>query len=136
MKIMRMLASNTRLSGHESYPEEGRGTWSSKQPEKMARLIFSQLSHPKVVDLVVAEYGHLDAQVRLELRELCNTGNASGNVRKNVQVLNQRLGGKLLAEEKHVQFTNLRKEGLNGVTYERKAVNEAVAGAKRKYQKT
>ena len=133
--ILRMIGCNARLADWENFPEEGRGSWSVKQPEKAAKILFAQLSHPKVVDLVVAEYDALPPQVRLELRELCNTGNASGNVRKNVQLLNQRLGGRLLAEEKFTRTVNVRRETIDGVRYDRKAVNEAVAAARRKYQK-
>ena len=132
--MFQMIAVNARLSDWESFKQDGRSSWSPKQPEKLAREIFSQLSHPKVVELVVAEYEDMPPQVRLELRELCNRGNASGNVRKNVQVLDQRLKGRLLASEKHVQFTSVRKERHNGVGYERHEVNPAIAGAKRKYR--
>jgi hypothetical protein len=133
--LMQMIAVNARLCDWETFVSDGRGTWSSKQPEKIAKAIFSQLSHVKVMELVVREYDGLAAQIRMELRELCNTGNASGNVRKNVQVLNDRLQGRLLAEEKFTRYSNIRKERQTGVSYERKAINEAVAGAKRKYQK-
>jgi hypothetical protein len=139
--LMQLLGRNKPLHSWETFEEpikttSGSGfSWAlEKNPEKTARSIFSQLSHEAVVRLVANEFEQLPAQVRLELRDMCNTGNASGNVRKNVQRLNALLDGKLLREGTHDKRTvNTRIENLDGAFYKQTSVNEAEAAAQRKY---
>ena len=130
--VMRMLYRNVPLCRWESFVDSGMFYGQSKNPDKTARLIFGQLSHEAVVRLLAREFNELPPQVRLALRDLCNTGNASGNVRKNVQRLNDMLDGKLLADKRALTF-NERVETLDGVRFRRRVVNPAVAGATRKY---
>ena len=134
--LMRMLHRNVPLSQWGSFVdgEDGAGFYAGgKNPSKNAQSIFGQLSHEQVVQFLVVEYDGLAEQVKLEFRELCARGNGSGNVRKNVQRLNDLLGGKLLRSEAHVVHVNTRTEGTNGASYRLKPVNPAVAGATRKY---
>lgn len=134
--LLRMLHRNVALSQWESFIDgaDGAGFFAGgKNPSKTAQAIFTQLSHEKVVQLLVVEYDGLPEQVKLEFRDLCARGNASGNVRKNVQRLNDLLGGKLLRSQAFVAHVNTRVEGIDGAGYKRKAVNPAIAGATRKY---
>ena len=124
-----LLARNKPLSSWKDISEaDPIQTLSSKNTDKTARLIFSQLSHPLSVELVAKEFDGYPADLRLILRTLCNTGNASGNVRKGVQRLDQLMKGKLLREEKHIQHRVMGRDG-----WESRNVNPAVAGATRKY---
>lgn len=133
--ILAMLHKNRSLSEWESWADTGIGAgfFSQKNSDKLAQQIFNQLSHPKAVALVAKEFEQLPPDLRLRIRTLCNDGNASGNVRKGVQRLDQLLGGKLLRDEQHVQYQNIRVESVDGVRFKRKAVNQAAAGAQRKY---
>lgn len=105
-------------------------SWSgSKNPAKLAQLIFSQLSHDDAVALVAREFDSFPADLRIQLRTLCNNGNATGNVRKGVQRLDKLMGGKLMRAEVHVEkFQAKTRDGWSS-----KNVNPAVAGATRKY---
>lgn len=138
-KILDMLGRNVPLYKHEAFEDSGsKGagfSYYGKSEDKMARLIFSQLSHDKVVPLLAREFNELPARVRLELRDLCNGGNASGNVRKNVQRLDNLMGGKLLKDKDQNLYQQVRVETIDGAHYKRQVVNPAVAGAHRKYQK-
>ena len=135
--ILTMIGKNVPLCQWKRFVdsgENGKGFSSGgKMPAKVAQIIFSSLSHPDAVSLVAKEFPELSQQVRIELRTLCNNGNASGNVRKGVQRLNEMLRGELLREERE-QVVNRRVEGVNGAYYKKDRVNPAVAGAKRKYQ--
>jgi hypothetical protein len=135
--IMTMISKNVPLCQWQRFVDsgaDGAGFHAGgKNPEKIAQIIFSSLSHPDAVSLVAREFEELSQQVRIQLRTLCNNGNASGNVRKGVQRLNELLNGKLLREEKFEQYTNRRMEGASGAFYKRARVNPAVAGAQRKY---
>lgn len=134
LMTFKLLRSNVPLSHwRESQlrPFAGGG---SVNAEKVAKQIFAQLSHIETVNLVAKEFERYPADLRLMLRTLCNTGNCSGNVRKNVQRLNELMGGKLLREDEGRTF-NVRKEGKDGAFYKKVKINEAVAGAKRKYGK-
>ncbi len=136
--ILTMIGKNVPLCQWKKFMDsgaEGKGFYSGgKMPTKIAQIIFSSLSHPDAVTLVAKEFPELSQQVRIELRTLCNNGNATGNVRKGVQRLNELLRGELLRERQHVEITNRRVEGVNGAYYKKDRVNPAVAGAKRKYQ--
>ena len=133
--ILTMIGKNVPLCQWRKFVDSGdvgKGFYSGgKMPAKIAQAIFSSLSHPDAVVLVAKEFPELSQQVRL-----CNSGNATGNVRKGVQRLNEMLLGELLREKQHVEVTNRRVEGVNGAYYKRDRVNPAVAGAKRKYQLT
>jgi 1,6-anhydro-N-acetylmuramate kinase len=130
--VMAMLHFNVPLSQWESFQRErqqGVGFFSSKNTDKIAQAIFTQLSHEKAVQLVAREFEQFPADLRIRLRTLCNAGNGSGNVRKGVQRLDQLMGGKLLREEKHEErFQAKLRDG-----WVSKRVNPAVAGATRKY---
>lgn len=130
--VLQMLALNVPLSQWQKFVADGRSTtaWHfGKNTDKVARAIYSQLSHDAAVDLVSREFESFPADLRLVLRTLCNKGDGSGNVRKGVQRLDRLMGGKLLREEKHVEhFQAKTRDG-----WKSKAVNPAVAGATRKY---
>ncbi len=135
--ILRMIDKNHPLHAHERYLETGDGLGfcrGGKNPAKYAQSIFGQLSHPKVQELVAEHFDDLPQQIRIELRTLCNGGNATGNVRKGVQRLNTLLGGKLLREAE-VLTMNRRRETADGVRIEKVRINPAIAGATRKYQR-
>lgn len=129
---LRMLAFNVPLSqwrAFEADRQAGAGFFSSKNTDKIAQSIFSQLSHDAAVELVAREFEGYPADLRLILRTLCNAGNGSGNVRKGVQRLDRLMGGKLLREETHAErFQAKTRDGWRS-----KVVNPAVAGATRKY---
>lgn len=133
--VLRMIHRNVPLSQWETFVDgsDGKGFSSAgKNPGKTAGIIYSQMSHEATVRLLAKEYESLPEQVKVEFRELCNSGNGSGNVRKNVQKLNTLLGGKLISSKQEIVF-NERVETIDGVSYRRKKVNPAVAGAIRKY---
>lgn len=139
-QILNAIDRNIRLSEAEEVNDkqvDGHQEcfWRSKSPGKYAQAIFSQLCHPRAVDFVAKHFESLPEQVRIELRTLCSKGNGSGNVMKGVQALNNKMGGKLLREER-VLTTGRRVEGVDGARYVRTRVNPAVAGATRKYQTT
>lgn len=129
---MNMLAINVPLSQWRDF-EAGTRTRTSfhggKNNRNTALAIFNQLSHPETVLLVAREFDLYSADVRLQLRTLCNDANCTGNVRKGVQKLDRLMGGKLLREEKFVE--QHRVMGQHGWTS--RSVNPAVAGATRKY---
>lgn len=134
--VLRMVHRNFPLHQWERFVDGADGLgfrFGSKNPDKEARLIFNQLSHPKVVDLLAKEFANLPEQMRIQIRTLAGSGNATGNVRKGVARLNDLLRGALLREEKFVQVTSRRVEGPNGVRFKKEAVNPAIAGAARKY---
>ncbi len=105
----------------------------SSDARKVAQSILSQLSHPLVVDLLAQDYDRLPSAVRVMFNDLCNMGNASGNVRKNIQRLDRLLKGKILRQVHDGQFINERVETRVGVVYKKRRVNEAEAAAQRKY---
>jgi hypothetical protein len=129
-----MLSFNVPLSQWEQYQPRnyGAGFFSSKNTDKAAKLIFSQLSHDKAVALVAKEFELLPPDLRMRLRTLCNEGNGSGNVRKGIQRLDKLLDGKLMREEAFRQKMNIRVEGVEA-RFRSKTVNPAIAGATRKY---
>lgn len=129
---LKMLALNVPLSQWRKFEADGRsgtGWHSGKNTDKTAAAIFSQLCHPETVSLVAREFEQFPADLRIQLRSLCNQGNGSGNVRKGVQRLDALMGGQLLREQKHEEHFQART--LNG--WRSKVVNPAVAGATRKY---
>lgn len=131
----KLLRNNVPLSQWKTFkPEERYSYGGANNAEKVAKQIFAQLSHIETVNLVAKEFERYPSDLRLILRTLCNTGNCSGNVRKNIQRLNELMGGKLLREDEGRTF-NVRKESKDGAFYKKVKVNEAVAGAKRKYGK-
>jgi hypothetical protein len=137
---LRMLALNAPLSQWRSFEDEHReegaygashhlGWNGTKNTEKMARAIFSALSHDEAVALVAREFDGYPSDLRLILRTLCNDGDGSGNVRKGVQRLDRLMGGKLLRADQHVErFRARTRDGWRS-----KEVNPAVAGATKKY---
>ena len=129
--ILEMLSFNVSLSQWKTYQPRyaGAGFFNSKNADKVAQSIFSQLSHPDAVDLVAREFDALPADIRLRLGTLANEGNGSGNVRKGVQRLDRLLNGKLMREKVHTE--TFRKMGADG--WQSRSVNPAVAGATRKY---
>jgi hypothetical protein len=125
--VLRMLRKNVPLSQWRQFVDsgDGYGFFSSKNADKVAQSIFSQLSHPEAVKIVAHEWGDLGPDVRVQLGTLASKGNATGNVTKGCQELNRLIGGKLLAEKKEITTT------ING---KKISVNPAIAGASRKYQ--
>jgi hypothetical protein len=124
--VLRMLRKNIPLSQWQSYMEtgDGAGFFSRKNPEYEAQEIFRQLSHPDAVAIVAREWEHLTADIRMLIGTKAKDGNASGNVKKGCQALNELLGGKLLREEREMT-TRVAGRDIR--------VNPAVAGATRKY---
>lgn len=82
--VLEMLAFNVPLSQWRTYVprKSGAGFFGSKNTDKVAQSIFSQLSHESAIELVAKEFDTFPADLRLRLRTLCNAGNGSGNVRK------------------------------------------------------
>lgn len=132
--VMQMLAVNEPLCNWRKFKPEGRFTYRAKEDtRKMAQMILKQCSHSEVVELVAKEFNGFPERLRIDFRTLASSENAaSGNVRKGLQRLNEKLGGKLLSE-KNERVVNTRVESVDGVSYKRKRINESVAGAKRKY---
>lgn len=132
--VLQMLAFNVPLSQWRTFEPRtnGAGFFRSKNTDKIAQAIFSQLSHESSVELVAKEFDSFPADLRLQLRTLCNSRNCSGNVSKGVTRLDRLMNGRLLREEEFKQRVNVRVEGLD-VHYRSKVVNPAVAGATRKY---
>jgi hypothetical protein len=124
--VLRMIAKNVALSQWREYMEtgDGGGFFSQKNPEKVAAEIFKQLSHPDAVAIVGHEWDHLTADVRLLLGTKAANGNASGNVKKGCQSLNQLIGGRLLRTQKEITAS------VAGRTIR---IDQAKAGAQRKY---
>lgn len=134
--VLSMIRANVPLHKWKEF-EPGRVPSGrlKEDTRKIAALILKQCGHSEVVDLVAKEFEGFPPQLRVDFRTLaCNPEAASGNVRKGLQRLNDKLGGKLLREEVKLAF-NKRVETRDGVSYRRQEVNQAVAGAKRKYGK-
>lgn len=135
--VLAMLRANEPLHKWEGF-DSSRSPSSAgvkHDTRKMAQKILSQCSHPKTVELVAREFYNLPERLRIDFRTLASDHtSASGNVRKGLQRLNEKLGGKLLAEE-HTKVFQQRVETRDGVKYRKIKVDEAVAGAKRKYGK-
>lgn len=109
--------------------------YQKEDTRKMAQQILSQCSHSDVVELVARDFSQFPERLRIDFRTLASSENScSGNVRKGLQRLNEKLGGKLLKAEQDLTF-NKRTETKDGVFYKKVKVNEAVAAAKRKYGK-
>lgn len=129
-----MIRLNLQLSGWKKFDPTNRGTWTQKEDtRKMAAIILKQCSHPDVVELIAKEFDSFPERLRIDFRTLASEPNAaSGNVRKGLQKLNDKLGGKLLREEFQQTF-NKRVETADGARYKRVKVDEAKAAARRKY---
>jgi len=133
--LVQMVRCNAPLHSWKDFEkQEGRSTWTAKEDtRKMAKMMLAQCSHPLAVELIAKEFELLPPQLRLDFRSLANQENSSsGNVRKGLQRLDEKLGGKLLREE-HVETVMRRVETKYGVSYKKEKVNPAVAGATRKY---
>lgn len=124
--VLRMVAKNVPLSQWRQYVETGNGAgfFSQKRPEYVASEIFRQLSHPDAVAIVAHEWDLLTADVRLLLGNKAAEGNASGNVKKGCQTLNEKIGGRLL-REKTDMTTRVAGKTIR--------IDQAKAGAIRKY---
>lgn len=124
--VLRMVAKNISLSQWRQYMETGNGAgfFSQKRPEHIASEIFRQLSHPDAVAIIAHEWDQLTADVRLLLGNKAAEGNASGNVKKGCQALNDLIGGRLLREK-----TDMTTR-VAGKTFR---IDQAKAGAIRKY---
>lgn len=129
-----MIRLNLPLSGWKKFNGENRGVWSQKEDtRKMAAIILRQCSHSDVVELIAKEFNSFPERLRIDFRTLASQPNsASGNVRKGLQKLNEKLNGALLREEFQQTF-NRRVETVDGVRYKRIKVDEAKAAAQRKY---
>lgn len=129
-----MIRLNLQLSGWKKFDPTNRGTWTQKEDtRKMAAIILKQCSHPDVVELIAKEFDSFPERLRIDFRTLASEPNAaSGNVRKGLQKLNDKLGGKLLREEFQQTF-NKRVETADGARYKRIKIDEAKAAARRKY---
>lgn len=102
---------------------------------KLAMSIIRQCGHPDVIELVAKEFASFPELLRIEFRTTANDQQASsGNVRKGLQRLNDRLNGELMRVD-NGRFVQTRVETTDGVSYRRRRINESVAGAHRKYQK-
>lgn len=134
--IMSLIASNFPLHEWKKFETDRAGLngyfRGGKKASKEAQTIVSALSHPEVVALLVREFNLLPEHVRVQVRTLCNEGNASGNVRKGIMRLDKALNGAILRKEEDVRM-NVRVEGRDGVHYRGKRVDPAIAGAARKY---
>jgi len=124
----RQYANSDQRSGGVGFSLAG------KKSEKIAQSVITQLSHNETVSLVALAWDFMPANVRMLISTLASQANCSGNVRKNLQSLNEMLSGKLLKQEFERTY-RVRVEGADGARFVQKKVNEAVAGAKRKYQK-
>ena len=132
-----MIRTNTPLCKWRDFDASRAPSSFSRKEDtrKIAQIILKQCGHADVVELIAREFSSFPDALRLDFRTLANDQSASsGNVRKGLQRLNDRLGGKLVREDIQQSF-NVRVETVDGVTYRRKRVDGAVAGAKRKYGK-
>lgn len=105
-----------------------------KKDDVVAQVIFNSMSNDRAHPLIVREYHGLAPQIRMALRELCNGGNATGNVRKGVQRVNELLGGALLREVQHTRtFATRVTDRFGNVVHQHQRVDPSVAGAAKKY---
>lgn len=136
--VLTMLQANVPLCEWRKFDASKRGAgglYFKEDTRKMAALILKQCGHAEVVELVAREFNSFPERLRIDFRTLAsNENSASGNVRKGLQRLNDKLGGKLLKEENGRVFMK-RVETKDGVRFKRVIVDEAVAGAKKKYGK-
>ena len=132
--VMAMIRANVPLHQWRTFDGAGRTVRIQKEDSrKIAQSILSQCSHAELVELVSREFAQLPERIRIDFRTLAsNSGACTGNVRKGVQRLNDKLGGQLLREENNRVF-NRRMETATGASYRQVRVNEAIAGAKRKF---
>lgn len=124
--VLRMIEKNIQLPQWKQFMESGDQAtgYRPKNHEKMAAAIFRQLSHPDAVAIVAHEWEDLGPEIRLALGNLAKDGNASGNVKKGCQTLNDLIGGRLLREK-----TDMTAR-VAGKTFR---IDQAKAGAIRKY---
>jgi hypothetical protein len=131
-----MIYANAPLHKWREFDVNARGNYGLRGKEdtrKIAAAILKQCGHNEVVELVAKEFDQFPERLRIDFRTLATQENAaSGNVRKGLQRLNERMGGKLLRED-NARVFNRRIETADGVRYKRVEVNEAIAAAKRKY---
>jgi len=121
-----------RMTDRSSSVEIG-GWGRTKDWSKVARALLNSCSHPDAVDLIAREFNQFPELLRINFRTLAiEAHSASGNVRKGIARLNDRLGGAIL-RDKDVQTFNQRVEGVDGARYKKVRVDPAVAGAMRKY---
>ena len=133
--VLKMLRVNVPLHQWRSFdPSRFHSSALTKvDTRKLAGAILRQCSHSDVIDLLATEFNQLPEAIRIDFRTLAATQLASsGNVRKGLQRLNDRLNGKLLSQE-HELVMNVRIESFDGARYKKIRVNKAVAGAKRKH---
>lgn len=113
----------------------GRMTAFKEDTRRIAAIILRQCGHNEVVDLVAREFSLFPERLRIDFRTLANDQQAaSGNVRKGLQRLDQKLGGELMRKSEDRVF-NKRVETEAGVFYKPVKVNKSIAGAKQKYMK-
>lgn len=131
---LQMIQVNEPLHTWRTFKSDGRGTHISKEnSRKIARAILKQCGHPAVIELISKEFEAFPESLRRDISDLANTAEAaSGNVRKGLQRINAALNGRLLREQRDVVF-NKRVETIDGVKYKTILVDQAKAGAMRKY---
>lgn len=133
---LQMVQANVPLCRWRSFDLDSRSNpcQAKHDSRKIAGTIVKQLGHPEVVDLIAKEFSLFPEQLRIDFRTLANDQQScSGNVRKGLHRLNDRLLGQLMRQDDSRTF-NKRVETRDGVIYRRQRINESVAGAKRKYQ--
>lgn len=134
--VLTMLSLNVPLSQWRSFERDvasgsrSVSVWhGGKNTDKVAQAIFTQLSHDETVKLIAREYANFAPDLRMRFNTLCNDGNCSGNVRKGVQRLNELLNGKINRDP----FAEVERVRDQHGRWKSKKVNQAVAGATRKY---
>ncbi|MGY6272724.1 hypothetical protein ACXIUT_23845 [Achromobacter denitrificans] len=133
--LLQMIQVNAPLHTWREFKQESRAQiWISKEnSRKIAQIIMKQCGHADVINLVVSEFDTFPDTLRRDFSDLANSqGASSGNVRKGLQRINERLQGRLLRENQETYF-NQRVESIDGVRYKRVRVDPARAGAMRKY---
>lgn len=134
--VLAMVHRNIPLHKWRTFdPNSRSGAVTPKREDdrKIAAIILKQCSHQDVVDLVAQEFHLLPERLRIDFRTLASTQeNSSGNVRKGLQRLDEKLGGKLLKQEM-TQTYQERVETADGAYYRRVRVDPSAVGAAKKY---
>lgn len=107
-----------------------------KSDKRVIDALYNALSNEKVIDLYVREWDSWDSVMRIKFTDACNTRQATSSVVKNIQRLDNRLGGKILVTKKTDKGSvtlNERIETNDGARRRQKTVSGSKRGAMQKY---
>lgn len=137
--LLWLVARNLPLGHCDQYTEEDvhrmpatSESWSDKAVRKIAQRLVNGLSQCSVTRRLAEEWELLSPRLRMDLTDIANSPNHSGNVRKGILYLDELLGGKVRRREV-VQTERQLISTAHGVIAVRRIINPAVAGGERAF---